>query len=92
MRLVPVTPGASAAREVKARPAIGRFGPASVVDGEGTLGRARLHHRRLGLHVHDFSRAANLDDQRARRHALPGLTCRPDRLSVLNEDIDTSTV
>ena len=93
MRLVPVTPGASAAScgEGRGRQSAGSC-TASVVDREGSLAGARLDQRRFRLDLDDFVAPPTSSTSGPAETRSPGLTCTPDRLRVLNDGIVTSTV
>ena len=66
MRLVPVTPGASAASDVKLRPAIGRFWTESVSIVNERSPELAWISRRLAFDVDDFARAADFERQASR--------------------------
>ena len=92
MRLVPVTPGASAASWVKARPAIGRLVTESVeivkdrsAELDCTIGASAL------TSTTSVVRPTSITSDPTERRS-PGLTCSPARLSVLNEGIEISMV
>ena len=70
IRLMPLTPGASSASEVKLRLAIGRFSTDVGGDREGALPAVRLNDGRLAHDVHGLARAAHLERERPDRDVV----------------------
>ena len=70
MRLVPVTPGASAASAVKLRLEIGRLCNRIGRDGERPLAALRLDGRRLAFDFDGLLQSADFEHQRRHDHAV----------------------
>ena len=92
MRLVPVTPGASAASDVKARPTIGRLVTESVAIVKERSAEVDCTSDTSALTSTTSVAPPTSSTSGPAETRSPGLTCTPDRLSVLNDGIATSMV